>query len=146
MHKVLFVCGALLAGLLSLQPAASSAQTASLDYGFFKAKIEPIFLARRPGHARCVSCHSSNNSPLRLVPLSSGETAWSEEESQKNFEQVKRVAIAGDLESPLLIHPLDQAAGGDFFHSGGKHFNSKNDPEWLTLKAFIMGEKLNGVQ
>ena len=94
-----------------------------------------------PGHARCVACHAANNAPLRVVPLAPGETSWNEEESRKNFELVKRVATAGDLESPLLIHPLAESAGGDFFHNGGKHFDSKNDPEWLILKAFIQGKK-----
>lgn len=112
----------------------------SLDYEFFKTQVEPIFLAKRPGHARCISCHASNNAALHLVPLSPGETAWNEEESRKNFELVKRVAIPGDLKSPLLTHPLAEAAGGDFFHSGGKHFNSQDDPEWKTLKAFVLGE------
>jgi len=120
---------------------SASTQAAPLDYEFFKTRVEPIFLAKRPGHARCVSCHSSNNAPLRLVPLLPGATTWDEEQSRKNFELVKRVAIPGDMQSPILIHPLAEDAGGDFFHSGGKHFNSQNDPEWLTLKAFVMGEK-----
>ena len=77
---------------------------------------------------------------LHLVPLSPGSTTWNEEESRKNFELVQRVAIPGDLKSPLLIHPLAEEAGGDFFHSGGKHFNSQNDPEWLTMKAWIFGQ------
>ena len=121
------------------QPASSSNPT--LDYVYFKTQVEPIFLKKRPGHARCVSCHAANNAPLRVVPLSPGETTWNEEESRKNFELVKRVATAGDLESPLLIHPLAESAGGDFFHNGGKHFNSKDDPEWLILKSFVLGKK-----
>ncbi|HWF40423.1 MAG TPA: hypothetical protein VG322_17990 [Candidatus Acidoferrales bacterium] len=118
------------------QPAASG----SLDYEYFKDKVEPIFLKKRPGHARCVSCHSTNNVRLHLVPLSPGATTWDDVQSRENFELVKRVAFPGNLESPLLIHPLAESAGGDFFHSGGKHFNSQNDPEWLTLKAFVMGQ------
>jgi hypothetical protein len=114
----------------------------SLDYEFFKQKVEPIFLAKRPGHARCVSCHATNNVRLHVVALSPGATAWNEEQSRENFELVKRVAIPGNLQSPILIHPLLESAGGDFFHSGGKHFNSQNDPEWLTLKAFVMGQSL----
>jgi hypothetical protein len=121
------------------QPSPSS--TPSLDYGYFKTQVEPIFLKKRPGHARCVSCHAANNAPLRVVPLSPGETTWNEEESRKNFELVKRVAIPGDLESPLLLHPLAESAGGDFFHNGGKHFDSKDDPEWLVLKSFVLGKK-----
>src|SRR5882762_4997741 len=98
MHKFLFVCGALLAGLLSRQSAAPPAQSATLDYEFFKARIQPIFLAKRPGHARCVSCHTTNNTPLRLVPLSPGSTTWNEEQTRENFELAKRVAHPGDLQ------------------------------------------------
>ncbi len=126
------------------QPAQESqpgSSTPTLDYEYFKTQVEPIFLKKRPGHARCVSCHAANNAPLKLVPLSGGESMWNEEESRKNFELVKRVTTAGDLESPLLTHPLAESAGGDFFHNGGKHFNSQSDPEWLILKAFVMGEK-----
>jgi hypothetical protein len=124
----------------SSQATHSSAAAAPLDYEFFKTKIQPIFLARRPGHARCVVCHSANQASLRLVPLSPGATEWNDQQSRENFELVKRVALPGNLRSPILIHPLAQDAGGDFFHSGGKHFNSQNDPEWLTLKAFVLGE------
>ena len=55
---------------------------------------------------------------------------------------MKAVAVAGNLKSPLLIHPLAEEAGGDFFHSGGKHFNSQSDPEWQTLKAWVMGQTM----
>lgn len=143
MFKIAFVCGALLVGLLNQQSVSSTSSTApsaTLDYEVFKTKIEPIFLAKRPGHARCVSCHTFNNVALHLVPLSPGAKTWNEEESRKNFELVKRVAIPGNLQSPLLIHPLAEDAGGDFFHSGGKHFMSQNDPEWLTMKAWILGQ------
>jgi hypothetical protein len=139
MYKIVFVCGALLVGLLAQRPVSSPA-SATLDYEVFKTKIEPIFLAKRPGHARCISCHSINQVTLHLVPLSPGSATWNEEESRKNFELVQRVAIPGDLQSPLLIHALAEEAGGDFFHSGGKHFNSQNDPEWLTMKAWILGQ------
>jgi hypothetical protein len=130
-------------GLLSQQPASSSTASTSLDYEVFKAKIEPIFLAKRPGHARCVSCHSSGT-PLRLQPLSPGSTTWTDEESRKNFEAVRRVAMPGNLKSRILIHPLAEEAGGDFFHNGGKHFQSQNDPEWLALKAWVLGQTTSG--
>lgn len=120
--------------------AATSSSGASLDYEFFKDKVEPVFLKKRPGHARCVTCHSVNNARLHLVPLTPGASNWNEEQSRQNFQLVKRVAFPGNIDSPLLIHPLLEKAGGDFFHSGGKHFDSKSDPEWLTLKAFVMGD------
>lgn len=136
----------LLAGATSLkaqeQPASSSAASPSLDYDFFKAKVEPVFLNKRPGHARCVSCHTLNHVPLHLVPLSPGSTSWNEEQSRQNFVLVQRVVVPGSLESPLLTHPLAQQAGGDPAHGGGKHFESQNNPEWLNLKAWVFGATL----
>ena len=131
----------MLVGVLGQQPASSAAEP-SLDYNFFKAKVEPIFLYKRPGHARCISCHGSGT-PLRLQPLDPGRTTWTEEESRKNFQVIQRVARPGFLKSKLLLHPLAEAAGGDFFHNGGKHFASQNDPEWQTLKAFVLGQTAN---
>jgi len=126
----------MLVGLLSQQPASSSTASASLDFEFFKTKVQPIFLAKRPGHARCISCHASGT-PLRLQPLSPRSTTWNEEQSRKNFEAVRRVVVPGSVKSMLLIHPLAEQAGGDFFHNGGKHWDSQNDPEWQTLKAWV---------
>jgi len=129
----------LLAAAGSLQKAES--QTAApLNYEFFKTKVQPVFLAKRAGHARCVVCHTINNAPFHLVPLSSGSTTWNEEQSRRNFELVQRVAAAGVLSSPLLIHPLDEKAGGDPHHGGGQQFGSQQDPDWATLKAFVQGE------
>ena len=111
----------------------------ALDFEFFKTKVQPIFLAKRPGHARCIACHGSGT-PLRLQPLAPGSTTWNEEDSRKNFEAMRRVALPGDLKSRLLMHPLDEKAGGDFYHNGGKHWSSQNDAEWQTLRAWILGQ------
>ncbi len=140
---------ALLLGFPSQQPAPPSglaadnaAPSAKLDYEYFKTKVQPIFLAKRAGHARCISCHVVPTGAIfQLQKLSPGETTWDEEQSRKNFEAVsKLVALPGNAKSPLLVHPLAEDAGGDFFHSGGKHWNSQNDPEWQTLKDWIMGQ------
>jgi hypothetical protein len=115
------------------------AQEPSLDYEFFKARVQPIFLAKRTGHARCVACHVSGT-PLRLQPLTPGSANWNEEDTRKNFEAVRRMVVPGSAKSRLLIHPLAEEAGGDFFHNGGKHWASQNDPEWQTLKAWVLGQ------
>jgi len=127
----------------SSQTAASAEVSPQLDYEFFKTKVQPIFLLKRPGHSRCFLCHADPNihAPLKLVPLSAGASTWDEEQTRQNFEFVKVVAIPGDLQSPLLTHPLAPEAGGDFFHTGGRQFLSQTDPSWLTFKAFILGEK-----
>jgi hypothetical protein len=101
--------------------------------------VQPIFLAKRPGHARCIACHTSGT-PLRLQPLSPGHATWTDEESAKNFQAVRRVVVPGSLKSRLLLHPLDEQAGGDFYHSGGKHWTSQDDAEWQTLKTWVLGQ------
>ena len=121
------------------QPAAAQTTQTTLDYEYFKTKVEPIFLNKRPGHARCISCHGSGT-PLRLQPLDPGASTWTDEESRKNFQTIQRVAFAGNVKSRLLMHPLEENAGGDFFHSGGKHWTSQNDPEWQVLKNWVMGQ------
>jgi hypothetical protein len=134
-HLATATIALLLAALLSQQPKQSS-----LDYETYKSKIQPVFLKKRPGHARCVACHTSGT-PLRLQPLAKGSAAWTEEETRKNFEAVtQRAAFPGNAKSPLLIHPLEESAGGDFYHSGGKHWQSQNDPEWLGMRDWIMGK------
>jgi hypothetical protein len=128
------------AGLAAAQAQSPAAAPAPpLNYEYFKAKVEPVLLAKRPGHARCVACHGQGT-PLRFQPLAPGATAWTEEESRKNFDVIKRVAQPGNLRSRLLMHPLEEQAGGDFYHNGGKHFASQNDPEFQVLKAFVMGQ------
>jgi hypothetical protein len=124
------------------QPAASASASPRLDYEFFKAKVEPVFLEKRPGHTRCVVCHTVNNAPLHLVQLSPGSTTWNEEQSRQNFQLVQKVVVPGYEDSPLLRHPLAEEAGGDPHHGGGQQFGSKNDPDWVTLKAFVLGATL----
>ena len=65
---------------------------------------------------------------------------WTEEQSRKNFAAVSRVVAPGNERSRLLVHPLAEQAGGDFYHNGGKHWSSQNDPEWQTLKAWVLGK------
>ena len=133
-----FVCWTLMVIGLPGQQRASSSATPALNFDFFMTRVQPIFLNKRPGHARCIACHGQGT-PLRLQPLDPGKTTWTEEESEANFQAVRRVASAG-LQSKLLLHPLEEKAGGDFYHNGGKHFASQNDPEWQTLKAWVMGQ------
>ena len=115
---------------------ASRAAASTLDYEFFKTRVQPIFLAKRPGHARCITCHESGQP--RLAVLSDGATTWNEEQSRQNFAAWQRVVVPGNPNaSRLLMHPLAKSAGGDPFHAGGKHFQSRDDPEFQTLVAWV---------
>src|SRR5439155_264830 len=126
--------------LLAQQPVSSSS---SLDFEYFKTKIQPILLAKREGHARCVSCHTTGT-PMRFQPLSPGAAMWNEEESRKNFEVIRARVVAGNpLKSKLLTHPLAEEAGGDPSHDGGKHWMSQDDPEFQILAAWVRGDARN---
>jgi hypothetical protein len=109
----------------------------SLDYESYKKSVEPIFVKKRVGHARCVACHSSANNAFRLQPLAEGST-WTDEQSRRNFEIVsKLVNSANPKASKILLHPLAHEAGGDEFHSGGRQFLSKDDPDWKAMAAWV---------
>jgi hypothetical protein len=142
----LFVVTALgaarLGGASARQEAAKPAQP--LDYEAFKARVEPIFLKNRPGHARCYSCHGSGNGPQYLVPLSAGSTSWTEDQSRQIFENVSKLVDRDNpMNSKLLLRPLSPLAGGDlqWEHSGGRQFESKDDPDWQALAAWANGGK-----
>jgi YVTN family beta-propeller protein len=118
--------------------ASSSAKTAALDFEFFKARVEPIFLKSRPGHARCYGCHSEPGRPFHLETMLPGSTNWTDEQSQHNFQTALQEVVPGDPgSSRLLVHPLAPEAGGDPFHSGGSQFQSQNDPDWLVLADWV---------
>jgi hypothetical protein len=135
------IAAACLFAAATLSQAQSAPAAASLDYDFFKTKVEPVFLTKRPGHTRCVVCHTQNNAPFHLVPLTPGSNSWSEDQSRQNFQLIQKVAIAGSMDSPIVHHPLAQEAGGDPHHGGGQQFESQQDPAWQTLKSFVMGAK-----
>lgn len=122
--------------------AAHPAFGQSLDYETFKTQVEPVFLKKRPGHARCVACHSDSNNAFRLQKPTGEGGNWTEEESRENFENVKNLVKPGDpAASRLLIHPLAHDAGGDIFHGGGRQFASENDPEWQVIAAWVRAAK-----
>src|SRR6185503_10069260 len=135
----------LVLALLVISAASAAAQqpaTPALDYEFFKARIQPVLTTKRDGNARCVSCHASGT-PMRLQPLAPGAATWSEEDSRKNFELLKSRVVAGKPEiSRLLRHPLAESAGGDPHHDGGKHWTTKDDPEYQMLAAWVRGVTL----
>ena len=115
----------------------------ALDYEFFKARVQPVFLQKRDGHTRCYVCHAESNNAFRLERLSAGASTWSEEQSRKTFEMASILVNPGDpATSRLLQQPLAPEAGGNVFHSGGRQFASKDDPNWKILADWVNGQKL----
>jgi hypothetical protein len=129
---------------------AASASEPSLDYEFFKTRVEPIFLKKRsPDHGRCYVCHHASRfigRALHLEPLLPGMSFWTEEQSQRNFQTVSNFVITGaPLSSILLLKPLAPEAGGlADTHQGGRQFASQDDPDWKTMAAWVRGQKEGG--
>ena len=121
---------------------AGSAYAQALDYEFFKARVQPIVLEKRPGHTRCVVCHSErSNNAFRLEKLAPGANTWNEAQSRRNFEVVSRLVFPGNpREGLLLTHPLAPEAGGSAYHSGGRQFASREDPQWQVLSRWAQGK------
>lgn len=131
----------LLTLLLGQQPVTTPPGP-ELDYEFYKARVQPLFLEKRPGSARCVTCHGGSTT-LRLQRLNPGANAWTEEQTRLNFEAVKAMVVPGSPgASRLLRHPLTREAGGDVFHGGGQHWKSKEDPDWRVLAEWVDGKTL----
>src|SRR5437899_4727535 len=108
-----------LLGSVAAAPAPQTQQSPALSFDVYRTRVEPIFLAKRAGHARCYACHAlgagEGNAPaaMRLQVLSPGSTSWSDDQSRMNFEAVRRKVVPGNpLASPLLLHPLRYEAGG----------------------------------
>jgi len=128
-------------------PAASKA---TLDYEFFKTKVEPIFLKKREGdHARCYVCHETSHHSGRdffLERLAPGASFWTEEQSRANFQVVSKLVTPGNpMASLFVIMPLAPEAGGIAdTHQGGRQFRSQDDPDWKNMAAWVRGEKAGG--
>ena len=71
--------------------------------------------------------HLPRDRAAAAVRVTEGVTGWNEEQSRQNFEAWQRVVVPGDPNaSRLLMHPLAKSAGGDPFHAGGKHWQSRD--------------------
>src|SRR5258707_11656698 len=111
---------------IAVQGAPAMAADKSLDYGFFKTRVEPIFLKKRPDHVRCYVCHAESTNAFKLEKLAPGSTFWTEEQSRQNFEIASKLVVPGNTDaSQLLRQPLAVQAGGNAYHSGGRQFESK---------------------
>src|ERR1700686_2108721 len=132
MKTSLFAALTVLTMMSTSQPAAQkpSAPTAapSLDFEFFKTRVQPIFLKRRPGHARCYVCPSPSGegyrAAFRLQKMSAGSSSSTGEQARRNFDRVSHLVPPGQPPSSRLLTPplWHLEAGGDPYHEGGKQF------------------------
>ena len=126
----------------AIAAASSMAAAQALDFDVYKSTVEPIFSKKREGHARCVVCHSESNNAFKLQAWGPQAKAFTEDQSRLNFQMISKLVTPGNPDlSILLLHPLAKEAGGHEFHSGGRQFPSKSDPDWQVIAAWIRGTK-----
>jgi hypothetical protein len=135
--------GTLLAVAAALLAAPTAAGAQALDYAVYKTNVEPIFLKKREGYTRCVVCHhAAANNHFKLERRGTGPVNFTEEQSRKNFETVSKLVTVGNPEASLLLmYPLVPEEGGAPYHSGGRQWPSKGDPDWETIARWINGQK-----
>ena len=64
---------------LTLPALAQTPAAPTLDYEYFKARVQPILTTKRDGNARCISCHGSGTT-MRLQPLAEGAATWNDQQ------------------------------------------------------------------
>jgi hypothetical protein len=133
---------ALFVAAAALLAAPGSAKSQSLDFGVYQSTVEPIFVTKREGFTRCVVCHGGSTNSFNLIRLRPGVNAYTEPQSRKNFEVVSGLVVPGKPEdSHLLMYPLVPEEGGGAYHSGGRQWPSKSDPNWQAIARWINGQK-----
>ena len=88
---------------LFLSVTSAFAADVALDYDFYKSRVEPIFMKKRPSHGRCYVCHAESNNAFRLEKLSPGQKAWSDEQSLNNFQRVMALVVPGEPDKSKLL-------------------------------------------
>jgi hypothetical protein len=111
-----------------------------IDFEFFRACVQPVFAQPREGHIKCSNCHAGGI--IGFAPPPQNGTAWNDQEARRAFSTVVRLILPGNPEqSRFLLKPLHPDGGGSYTHNGPRRWQSRSDPEWQMLAAWVRGEK-----
>ena len=126
---------------LAQAPATPGAAPRQADVDSFRKTIEPIFMRDRggtiPGVAACVMCHTWQTSLRFDLETPATDAGWTADQSRMNFQMITQLVNTKSPEtSPLLVKPLDPAAGGPG-HTGGAYWKSREDSEYQTVLTWI---------
>ena len=113
----------------------------TVDFEFFRSCVQRVFQTPREGHVRCSNCHGAGQIGFAPVP-GEGRTAWNDEEAKRAFQVISRLIIPGNPDqSRFMIKPLHPDGGGSYAHNGVRRWQSKDDPEWQVLAAWVRGQR-----
>ena len=119
--------------------AAATSAPASLDYEYFKTRVQPIFVAKRPGHARCVACHSGAHA---AAPAAAGEGQRDVERGGVAEELRGRAARGGGRQSEerLLIHPLEESGRRRLLSQWWQALGLAERSRMADAEAWVLGQ------
>lgn len=111
-----------------------------IDFAFFRACVQDVFISPREGQLPCTRCHSGG---IRgFAPAPGRGDQWSDEEAQRAFQLITRVITPGNPEqSRFLLKPLHPDGGGAYTHNGPRRWESRSDPEWQMLAGWVRGQR-----
>jgi hypothetical protein len=112
-----------------------------VDFEFFRSCVQNVFSTPREGHIKCSNCHGGGQIGFAPVP-GDGRERWNEEEARQAFRVIARLIVAGNpVKSRFLLKPLHPDGGGSYAHNGVRRWQSRDDPEWQMLAAWVRGER-----
>lgn len=114
--------------------------TPELDFEFYSTCVQRMYRNPRPGQLSCEQCHAGGFTGF--APRAANGTAWTEEEARRGFEVIQRLILPGDpIQSRWLLKPLHPDGGGSYTHNGVRRWQSRDDPEWQMMAAWVRGER-----
>lgn len=117
-------------------PEASMEDTVEVDFEFFRACVQPVFVNPIENAMPCAECHSGE---FAVPPPEN--SYWTEAQSRQAFEDLVYLIDPGHPESSRFLHkPLHPDAGGDLMHNGGRRWFSADDPERQALADWVRGD------
>jgi len=117
-------------------PDAGADPLVEVDFDFFRACVQPIFVNPLENAMPCAECHSGE---FAVPPPEN--SYWTVEQSRQAFESLLYLIDPGRPESSRFLHkPLHPNAGGDLMHNGGRRWYSQDDPERQALAAWVQGD------
>lgn len=113
----------------------------TLDFEFYRSCVQGVVTGNpRAGQLPCAACHSGG--AIGFAPSPANGTSWSDEEARRGFEVISRLVLPGNPEeSRWLLKPLHPDGGGSYAHNGVRRWQSRDDPEWQMLAAWVRGDR-----
>jgi hypothetical protein len=111
-----------------------------LDFEFYRTCVQEMIRSPKYGQLSCSVCHAGG--AIGFAPRPANGTSWTEQEARRGFEIAKSLIVPGNpIQSRWMLKPLHLDGGGSYTHNGPRRWESRDDPEWQLLAAWVRGER-----